>query len=142
MIRFEKTRREDYTEYEVITDEYSGGDGKERLVGYVTKFDDKKWAFRTIGSFFSDVMPTDKFDSRKDAVFNAVESLRFIMTEKPSEPTEQEIDLSMLGQYRRVNNNRKPTRGRKVQYIQRARRLENGELEYLNSYKKIHHERV
>jgi len=142
MIRFEKTRREDYTEYEVITDEYSGGDGKERLVGYVTKFDDKKWAFRTVGEYFTDVMPTDSFASRKEVVSTALQSLRFIAPEKPVQDIEKEIDLSMLGQYRRVNNNRKPTRGRKIQYIQRAKRLENGELVYLNSYKKIHHERV
>tara|TARA_B100000963_G_scaffold357250_1_gene378967 strand:+ start:126 stop:554 length:429 start_codon:yes stop_codon:yes gene_type:complete len=142
MINFSKTSREDYTEYAVSTDEYVGGSGDEQLVGYVTKFGDKKWAFRTIGSFFSDVMPTDKFDSRKDAVFSAIESLRFIQTEKPVQNTEQEIDLSAFQQYRPVNNSRKRTRGRKIQYIQRARRLENGELEYLNSYKKIHHERV
>jgi len=142
MINFNKTSRQDYTEYEVLTDEYSGGSGDERLVGYVTKFGEKKWTFRTIGAFFSDVMPTDKFDSRKDAVFTALESLRFVETQKPVQEVEKEIDLSMLGQYRRVNNNRKRTRGRNIQYVQRAERLPNGELKYLNSYKKIYHERV
>ncbi len=143
MVNFNKTGRKDYTEYEVYTDEYSGGNGTEQLAGYVTKFGDKKWAFRTLDPFFTDVMPTDTFTSRKDAVFSAIESLRFVAVAKPvSEPIEKEIDLSMLSEYRRVNNNRKPTRGRKVQYIQRAKRLENGELVYLNSYKKIHHERV
>jgi len=142
MIRFEKTRREDYTEYEVITDEYLNSDGKERLVGYVTKFDDKKWAFRTVGEYFTDVMPTDSFTSRKEVVSTVLQSLRLVAPQKPVQDVEKEIDLSTLGQYRRVNNNRKPTRGRKVQYIQRAKRLENGELVYLNSYKKIHHERV
>ena len=142
MIDFNKTNREDYTEYEVLTDEYVGGNGTKQLVGYVTKFGEKKWAFRTIGSFYSDVMPTDKFDSRKDAVFTTLESLRFVETQKPIEEVEKEIDLSMLGQYRRVNNNRRRTRGRNIQYVQRAERLPNGELKYLNSYKKIYHERV
>ena len=142
MISFNKTNREDYTEYEVLTDEYVGGNGTEQLVGYVTKFGEKKWAFRTIGSFYSDVMPTDKFDSRKDAVFTTLGSLRFVETQKPIEEVEKEIDLSMLGQYRRVNNNRRRTRGRNIQYVQRAERLPNGELKYLNSYKKIYHERV
>ena len=87
-------------------------------------------------------MPTDSFASRKEVVSTVLQSLRFIAPEKPVQDIEKEIDLSMLNQYRRVNNNRKPTRGRKVQYIQRAKRLENGELVYLNSYKKIHHERV
>ena len=74
--------------------------------------------------------------------FQQFNHLDILIPKKPKQSIEQEIDLSMLGQYRRVNNNRKPTRGRKIQYIQRARRLENGELKYLNSYKKIHHERV
>ena len=88
-------------------------------------------------------MPTDKFKTRKEAVETALSSLRAIVREFKNKQEPQEIDLSMLqGQYRRVNNNRKTTRGRKVQYIQRAERLPNGELKYLNSYKKIHHERV
>ena len=143
MVKYQETSREDYKEYLVITNEYEGRDLGDAKVGFVTKFSEGKWAFRTIDPFFTDVMPTDKFKTRKEAVETALSSLRAIVREFKNKQEPQEIDLSMLqGQYRRVNNNRKTTRGRKVQYIQRAERLPNGELKYLNSYKKIHHERV
>lgn len=144
MINFNKTKREDFTEYEVYTDEYSGGEGNEQLVGYVTKFGDKKWAFRTIGNFFCDVMPTDTFDSRKDALGEVTNTLRFVAPRVKYENEPREIDLKDLYGARRssIGNNRKRTRGRNIQYVQRAERLPNGELKYLNSFKKIHHQRV
>lgn len=117
-MRFEKNSRKDYTEYDVYTDNYSiekDGEQKEALVGQVTKFGKEKWVFRTAGKFFCDVSPTESFKSRKACMDEVEKSLRFIHIEPKPEPIE--LNMARLMRKPAPKNNKRRTRGRKIQYI-------------------------
>lgn len=119
-MEFVKNNREDYTEYEVHVTVWKDFEGNSvagedpQLAGFVTKFGAKKWAFRTANPFFTDVLPTDTFESRAKCMETVVETLR-----RPN-PVETELtldDIKRMFPIPRIKNNKKRTRGRKIQYV-------------------------
>lgn len=125
MIEYNKIERQDeLTEYEVLSNEWKDINGKNVLtsepivVGYVTKFGEKKWAFRSKKPFYTNVVATDSFKSRSLAAETGLESLQ-LMEETPEEG-DNVIDIKTLKKLfplPRIKNNKKRTRGRNVQHV-------------------------
>ena len=111
-MQFVKNNREDYTEYDVVNLVASmyGGKPTEKVVGYVTKFSDKKWAFRPAKDFYTNVSPDKTFQSRELATTTALEDLHYT----GDTVDEKEENLNQMLKFmtpKRKANNRKNKKG-------------------------------
>jgi hypothetical protein len=140
MVEYKQVERNDeYTEYEVLVTEWKDFQGntltvnEPEVVGYVTNFGSKKWCFRTKSPFFTDVVATDMFKSRTEAVETSLATLKSTV----QAPEEQVIDLKALRKMfplPRIKNNKKRTRGRLIQYAP----VKNKEGKVVSTKKIIH----
>lgn len=125
-MQFVKNNREDYTEYDVINlvEQTNGKKPIEKVVGYVTKFGSKKWAFRAAKDFVTSVDPTQTFQSRDLAVNTALEDLAYNGIEEKTQNLEQMLKY-MIPKRKKVNN-RKNRKGRQQQLVAEVLRDSEG----------------
>ena len=121
-MKFNKTNREDYPEYELITDQYEVPYGQpiEEVVGYLTKFGEKKWTFRVKYPFKTSITMLEEFKSRKAAVEAGLNGLIKEIPEPTPEPKKQKHLRPKVAEAlfpRKGRNNRKTTKWRKKQYV-------------------------
>jgi hypothetical protein len=126
-MQFVKNNREDYTEYDVVNLVASmyGGKPTEKVVGYVTKFSDKKWAFRPAKDFYTNVSPTTTFQSRELATTTALEDLHYT-GDTVDEKAENLSKMLKFMTPKRKANNRKSKKGRHQQLVEEVYRDASG----------------
>jgi hypothetical protein len=101
------------------------------LVGWVTSFGTKKWAFRVNEGegFSTKTTPTETFESRQAAVDTAMETLRVYTAPQDTikvdmfdmMPTRGQQKRARRSQPKRPFNNKARTPGRQFKYIDAAR---------------------
>ena len=120
-MNFKKVERKDnLPEYGVVTDQYfvEYGAPRHETIGFVTKFGDKSWTFRSNEGFSTPLSPVQEFSTRKEAaeagVSNIVKASSPEMAPKQVRinPRNWEKLIKPVGK-----NNRKRTKYRKTQYV-------------------------
>ena len=127
-MQFVKNNREDYTEYDVVNLVASmyGGKPTEKVVGYVTKFSDKKWAFRPAKDFYTSVSPTTTFQSREVATTTALEDLHYTGDTIVIDTIPNMANINFAQTNKRKANNRKNKKGRHQQLVEEVYRDASG----------------
>jgi hypothetical protein len=127
-MKFVKNDREDYTEYDVVNlvESMYGAKPIEKVVGYVTKFSDKKWAFRPAKDFYTNVSPTTTFQSRELATTTALEDLHYTGDTVDEKAENLNQMLKFMTPKRKKANNRKNKKGRHQQLVEEVYRDASG----------------